>query len=467
MSQPSAFEIPQNYKIIKVSIDRAELVKVYNDPQIEHDNEKVLDYLTKDYQGVAQFFDIDFDDGKALVSWGVQRGSKEAEDHNKKGLAAAKDKNFQEAIEHWRKAIYINNHDPDTLYNLALAYFEISNFTKSLDKCQEVIENCPVYFRAYFLLGSLYSKMRKFEQAAENIRKGLVFQPDNTTGLVNLGAVLSILKKNHEAILIFERAISLSSTNIKAYLGLGKLYAAQNDVENANRCFKVVIKLDPNGNLGNIAKNSILPEHDMAMANKSEAVITEPSQTMSGDVNELYSHGYQYFLKNDYHTACRFFEKYLEQKDRDAKVWSLLAICQLRSGNQQGAVISIEKALLNQAKNPSLFKQASIIYDACGRAEESRNAAMKAYEMGKHDSVTLTLLGIGKAHAGELYDSAKILQDAVGKNPNNLKARYHLACVLHELRQIDSARQHLEEILWSERETPLKKKARDLLSQMG
>lgn len=466
MSQPSAFEIPQNYKIIKVTIDRAQLVKVYDDPQIAHDNEKTLDYLTKDYQGVAQFFDIDFDDGKAFVSWGVQRGSKEAEDHNQKGLAAAKNKNFQEAIEHWRKAIYINNHDPDTLYNLALAYFEIANYTKALDKCQEVIENCPVYFRAYFLLGSLHSKMRNFKQAAENIKKGLIFQPDNVTGLVNLGAVLSILKQNQEAILIFERAISLSATNVKAYLGLAKLYAAQNDIENANRCFKLVIKLDPNGKLGNIAKNSILPEHPHKGL-ESKAIYPKQLQTDSKDVNDLYSNGYQCFLNSDYQNACLFFENYLKQRDKDAKVWSLLAICRLRLGNRQQAMISIEQALLYQPRNPAFYKQAGIIYEACGRAPESRDAAVKAYEMGKHDSVTLTLLGIGKAHSGEVYESAKILQEAVSKNPNNLKARYHLASVLHELRQIDSAKQQLEEILWCERETPLKKKARDLLSKMG
>ena len=137
MSQSSGFEIPQNYKIIKVTVERDQLVRIYKDPQIKHDNEKALNYLTKDYQGSAQFFDIDFKNGNAFISWGVQRGSPEAEDHNKKGIAAAKGKDFEKAIEHWRKAIYINRTDPDTLYNLALAYFEISNYTKAMDRCLE------------------------------------------------------------------------------------------------------------------------------------------------------------------------------------------------------------------------------------------------------------------------------------------------------------------------------------------
>lgn len=470
MSQQS-FQIPQNYKIIKVAVDRVQLVNIYNDPEIKNSNEVTLNYLTKDYQGKAQFFDIDFNNGNALISWGIQRGSKEAEEHNKQGLAAAKEKDFESAIEHWRKAVYINRSDPDTLYNLALAYFEVSNYTKALDKCLEVIDNCPVYYRAHFLLGSIYSKLRKFDKAAEYLKSGLIFQPKNVSVLVNLGAIYSILKMPQEAIQLFERAIAISPTDKKAYLGLGKLYASQNDIENANRCFKAVIKIEPNGKLAQIAKNSIIAEP-----------IRDPQQSQSGspdsasknaevlsnqDADELYSRAYHNYLKCNYAGAASAFELYLQEKVRDFRAWSILSICQLRTGQKQHAMKSMEKALSYQEKNPSLLKQASILYDACGDPEQSAKTAIKAHGMGKHDSVTLTLVGIAKAHYGELQDGARILYDAVNKNPNNLKARYSLATVLHDLGQNDSAKQQLEEILWTDYQTPLKEKARKLLSEIG
>ncbi len=464
MSQHS-FQIPKNYKIIKVSVDRFQLVEVYNDPQIENNNEITLNYLTKDYQGKAQFFDIDFNNGKALISWGVQRGSKEAEDHNKLGLAAAKGKDFEKAIEHWRKAVYINRSDPDTLYNLALAYFEVSNYAKALDKCLEVVDSCPVYFRAYFLLGSLYSKLRKFDQAADNLKKGLIFQPDNVNVLVNLGAIYSILKMPKEAIRLFERAISLSLNEKKAYLGLGKLYAANNDIENANRCFKAVIKIEPNSKIAQIAKNSLIAESKEdphISTNQKEIQHTEVQ-----DVDDLYSAAYQSYIKCEYSNAANKFESYLQQKIRDYRAWIILSICQLRTGQKQQAIKSIEKALAYQTKNPSLYKQASILYDACGYPDQSAETALRAKDLGKIDSVTLTLVGIGKAHKGELQDAARILFDAVNKNPNNLRARYTLASVLHDLGQNDSAKQQLEEILWTDYQTPLKEKSRLLLEKIN
>jgi tetratricopeptide (TPR) repeat protein len=467
MSQQS-FQIPENYKIIKVSVDRVHLGTIYNDPKINESNEVTLNYLTKDYQGKAQFFDIDFNNGQAMISWGVQRGSKEAEDHNKQGFAAAKEKNFEKAIEHWRKAAYLNRNDPDTLYNLALAYFEVSNYTKALDKSLEVVESCPVYFRAHFLLGSIYSKLRKFDQAADYLRRGLLFQPENVTVLVNLGAITSILKRIDEAIQHFERAISLAPNNSKAFLGLGKLYAGQSDLENANRCFKAVIKLDPNGKLGQIAKNSIIAENsENAMASNFSSVDNNSPKETIQDVDELYSQAYKSYIKCDYANACKLFERYVQEKVRDYRAWSILAICQVRTGQKQQALRSIEKALSYQSKNSALLKQASILYDACGDPDRAAETALQAHSMGKNDSVTLTLVGIGKAHQGELQDGARLLYDAINKNPNNLKARFSLASVLHDLGQNDSAKQQLEEILWTDYQTPLKDKARNLLSKLG
>jgi len=343
---------------------------------------------------------------------------------------------------------------------LALAFFEIKNYTKSLERCIELVNYCPVYYRAHFLLGSIYSKLRKFSEAAESLKHGLVFQPQNTAALVNLGAVLSIQRQTQEAVIVFEKAIAVSPKEIKAYLGLGKLYAAQNDNENANRCFKVVIKLDPDGKLGGIARNSLLPE-------KTDVEADLPGAAAEiKDSDDLYSHGYQSYLSCDYFAAKSYFLRYLQSNTRDHKVWAILATCQLRCGEKDAAMASVEKALVLNPKNASLNKQASIIYDACGRPRESGETAQRAFELGKSDSITLTLLGISKAQNGANPESVRMLQDAVQKNPNNLRARYNLALMLSELGQRETAKQHLEEILWADSDSPLKEKARSVLNKL-
>ncbi len=400
----------------------------------------------------------------AVISWGTPKGSKEAESLNKQAFQLAKQKKLDEAIDHWRKAIYINNLDPDYFYNQGLAYFETRNLNKALDRCHEAVRICPVYYRAYFLLGSIYSKMRKFYQAKEFLEQGLILQPENVTALVNLGAVYSILKMSDEAILTFERAILLSPHEIKAHLGLGKIYLARNDYENANRCFKMVIGLDPDGKLGNIAKNSLMVQQPDMSASDVETV--EINIVKSDDPDKLYSNGFQAYLNCNYKMAEAYYSEYLNIKKDDATVWANIAICQLRLGKKDASTSSIEKAMQLAPRNARIFKQASIIFDACELREKSEKAARKAIELGKKDSVTLTLLGIAQFENGEIQDSVKTLQDAINQNPNNLRARFHFAKVLKALGQLDTARQHFEEILWTQSQTPLKEKARDELIGM-
>ncbi len=465
MAQNTAFTIPQNFKIIRATLN-IDLFFKHNglEGQEKEIADDLLDIITHKYQGSGQFFDVDLNSRNAVISWGTPKGSAEADSLNKQAFQLAKQKKLGEAIEYWRKAIYINNLDPDYYYNQGLAYFETRNLNKALDRCHEAVRICPVYYRAYFLLGSIYSKMRKFYKAKEFLEQGLILQPENVSALVNLGAVYSILKMSKEAIQIFERAIALSPRDIKAHLGLGKIYLSKNDYENANRCFKVVIGLDPNGKLGNIAKNSLMVEQPDIPVSDVETV--EVSISKSDDPDKLYSNGFQAYLNCNYKTAEAYYKEYLKLKNDDATVWANIAICQLRLGKKEAATASIETAMQFAPRNARIFKQASIIFDACEMREKSEQTARKAIDLGKKDSVTLTLLGIAQFEKGDIQDSVKTLQDAINQNPNNLRARFHFAKVLKVLGQIDTARQHFEEILWTQSQSPLKEKARDELMEM-
>jgi len=401
-------------------------------------------------------------ESNAVVSWGTPKGASEAETLSKNAFNLAKQKNLDEAIENWRKAIYINNLDPDYYYNQGLAYFQTLDLNKALDRCHEAVRICPVYHRAYFLLGSIYSKMRKFYQAKEFLEQGIILQPDNVSGLVNLGAVYSILKMGNEAILIFEQAISQSPKELRAHLGLGKIYLAQNDYENANRCFKVVIALDPNGKLGNIAKNSLIMEQPDIPVSDSETIVINKSE----DPDKLYSNAFQAYLNCNYKLAEAYYDEYLKLKPTDAIAWSNLAICQIRQGKKELSAKSIRKAMQTAPSVARIFKQASIIFDACELRQESAAAAQTAIDLGKKDSVTLTLLGIAQFENENIQESVKTLQNAINQNPNNLRARFHLAKVLKALGQSDTAKQHFEEILWSQSHSPLKEKARIELTEL-
>jgi tetratricopeptide (TPR) repeat protein len=450
---------PIHLKTFRASVELDHLQQLF--PQIEamrfrHD--QLTAFIKRHFKGSSQVFNIDIQDDNVLISWSISKASEEIERLNQNALQLAKNRQFEQAAELWRKAIILHKDDPDYHYNLGLALFELKNYLKGLDRCKEALAICPVYFRASFVLGSIYSKQRQFDAAELFLRQGLLFQPSNIMALVNLGVVNSIQQKYESAIRAFENAIAISPKEIKAYLGLGKLYSLQKDFENANRCFKIVIKLDPDGRLGVIAQNSIL--------NIPAADSNEQSDLSHNDIDQLHAKAHQSFLNCDYALSEKYYKEYLKSRPRDANSWSALATSQLRLGYKDQAVHAVESAIKISPSKASFHKQAGIIYDSFGMIAESGLAAQRAFELGKQDSVTLALLGIAHYKNDHLQECVRILQDSVSRNPNNLKARYYLARALKDSGQRDLAKQHYEEILWSQSSSPLKEKARAEIKEL-
>jgi len=454
-------KIPENIKFITAKVTVDKLSHHFDTNGESSQSDTIIDKIHSEFRGMANYFDVKINGDEAKIIWGREKAGEDAEILNKQALQLAKQRNFQEAIQHWRKAILINKFDPDFYFNLGLAYFEMKNYTKGLDHCLETVKLCPIYYRAHFLLGSIYAKSRKFQDAVNHLHAGLLFQPQNVMGLVNLGAVLSILKKNDEAIASFEKAIALSPKEIRAYLGLGKLYSSINDRANANRCYKIVTHLDPNGKYGEIARNSMMQQEDSLEENDTSKVDQDEEQ-----LEQLLTLGYEAFLNCEYEQAEGIYSTYLKQKSKESNVWSLLATCQIRLGKKNDAIESMNRAIEIKPKSGKLQKQASIIYYACDQFEDAGKSAKSAIQLGKSDSVTLALLGISELKKNNYQESAKYLQQAVNLNPNNLMARFHFAISLIEIGQREAAKQHLEEILWAETITPLKEKAKKHLNDM-
>lgn len=428
-------------------------------PQIStfiFDEEKLVGFVKRHFQGAAQSFQVQVKDEHVNVSWIVARANPEAEMLNREALTLAKSRQYERAAELWRKAILLHKDEPDYHYNLSLALIEMKQFIKALDRCKEALNICPIYYRACFVLGSLYSKQRQFEASEQYLRQGLLLQPDNTAALVNLGAVLTVQKKYDEAVRTFEKSVALSPKDVKAYLGLGKVYVMQNDFDNATRCFKAAIKLDPNGRLGQIAQTSLAALPSMVMSENENT-------TVPVDSDRLYANAYNAYLLGNYAAAVDLYSDYLKIKPRDANAWATMAACRLRLGQKAESILAINNAIKLSPGTAALHKQAGIIYDAFDMPSELEREAQRAIELGKQDSVTITLLGIARFKNDRTQESIRIFQDAISKNPNNLKARFFLAKSYLMNNQKELAKQNLEEILWAQAASPLKDKARELL----
>ncbi len=451
------------YRIIEEKVDISEWTSSDDHTFITHEESyaTVKERLAKTYRGVADEFSIELSDSTARIRWILKKSPAEALRKYQEGIALAKQKSYSDAILAWKEAISLHSNNPDFYFNISLIYLELKEFEDGIQSLLKVLQLCPIYKRAYVVLGSAYIKVRKFDKAAEALQTALKFDPDQTLVHVNLGSIYSIKKNYHKAIRHFEKAISLNQKETRAYFGIAKVYLAQGDHENANRCFKVVIKLDPQGKMGLMARQSM-------MAKES----TQPDESESdslgtlADSQKLYQQAYQSYIQGNYQDSEEKYQRYLRARPEDTDVWASLAAAQLRCGHIEAASASIKKALDRSPNKGAFLKQAAIIYDVEGHSEAVIKAAEQAAQFGKHDSVTLALLGKHYLILQRIQEALKVLQEAVRSDPSNIAARYHYAQGLKVSGDHDAARQHFEEILWSKIDSPLKNQAQRELDSL-
>ncbi|MBD3374605.1 tetratricopeptide repeat protein [candidate division KSB1 bacterium] len=443
-------------KVLKAKLDLRSFSKELpkQSPNSQNRRESIHSILRERFQGAATEFHISLPDNhSAHLEWCTDKGVVHWSEKNRTALQFARNKDYDKAIAMWRQIIDQGCLDPDLYYNLAIIQTESKHIREALDTLNRTIELCPIHAKALFLLGNLYSKTRQFSQAEKALSKGLWFVPDNLNSLINLGAIFSIQKQFTDAIRTFERIISLHPKEARAYLGLGKVYQALGDTENAYRSYRAVIKIDDSGKLGKLAQ-ALLDKLDYQDQEEGGSRV----KADTANLQKTYQHAYQSFIKGDYKTAQSGYREYLHHNQHDASVWASLASVQLRLQMPKEACASIEKALQYDPAHPVYYKQAAIIFDAAQERSRAAKMAQKAIEMGKKDSVTLTLLG--KNMENNDQEALTNLQEAIRLNPNNLNARFSYAKKLEELGEIEAAKQNYEEIMWNKSSSPLKEKAK-------
>ncbi len=152
-------------------------------------------------------------------------------------------------------------------------------FDRAARMIMEIIEEDPHVIDAYFSLGILYLRQRKFEQAVDNFKKVLEIKPDDNNSVINmsncyvqmgkldkaencildklellqmdsqiyfkLGDIKSLKKEYKAAEKYFNKCIELNPYSTSAYNALGGIYIVWNDLDRAESYLKKAEGLNP------------------------------------------------------------------------------------------------------------------------------------------------------------------------------------------------------------------------------
>ena len=150
----------------------------------------------------------------------------EANNEKIKGNELMKTKEYDEAIRHYTKSIRLDDFEPTTYANRALAYIKNTEYGKGLEDCNKAIDLKNDYIKAYYRRGICYTGLKKFKEGMYDFLYVLNDNPSNSDILIKIEELKSKWKdfnRDEYSEYLKKMNISLNRAKEGKYTGEGNI----------------------------------------------------------------------------------------------------------------------------------------------------------------------------------------------------------------------------------------------------
>ena len=390
------------------------------------------------------------------------------------------EKDYQPAIEQYRKVLKVNSKDAETWFNLGSIYLTIGDYDhalESFESCRalspsnkgDVLASMGVAYTGKndpgraadlfkealdvnpgnetarkslkdsiaTLVSQANEQSRKDPVNAEKmLKRALAIAPDNYDASFALAGLLEGKKDYQAAIEQYRHALRLKGKDVEAWFRLGTIYLIIKDFDHALESFESCRALSPS------SKDDVLASMGLAYTGKNdpgraaglfkEALDLNPGneiarKSLTDSIAALASQAKEQLQKNPAN-AEKMLEKLLvlDPDNRDASV----ALAGLREGKKdyQPAIEQYMKVLKVNSKDAETWFNLGTVYLTIGdygHALESF-ASCSGLSPTNKDEV-LTSMGVAYTGKNDHGRAADLFKEALGLNSKNEKARRLLA----------------------------------------
>ncbi len=176
---------------------------------------------------------------------------------NNLGILAAREGNYDAAIEYFQHALQIDPQHSIALQNLGSAYRQKKDWALAKSMLERALAINPDDPEANYSLGMVYAQQNDTEHAYEYLQKAIAARPAYPEALNNLGILYLHTHKLAEAMQSFEQAIGVAPEYDQAYLNLARVYAIQGDRERAKTVLRQLLQQHPDHALAKAELNKL------------------------------------------------------------------------------------------------------------------------------------------------------------------------------------------------------------------
>ncbi len=141
-----------------------------------------------------------------------------------RGLAYAKQGNYDLALQDYNKALQLDKRYVQSYNTRALTYHEIGRYQDALKDYENAIRMQPTFADAYYNRGTLHLERREFNLAVADFTKAIQIDPDMADAFNNRGVALRGKGAYEKAFADFSQALKINQKFAEAYFNRGMIY---------------------------------------------------------------------------------------------------------------------------------------------------------------------------------------------------------------------------------------------------
>ena len=168
-----------------------------------------------------------------------------ADAYNNLGAALDESQKLDEAVAAYLEAIRVNSNSPRPYNNLCNTLRKQKKLKEAVEACNKAIYLKPNYAGAYYNKGLALYDQEKLDDSVVAFQAAIDIDPNYTDAHYNLGSVLKDLRRLEESAKAYYRAIQLAPGFAKAYNSLGITLHFQKKLDESVRAYQEAIQIKP------------------------------------------------------------------------------------------------------------------------------------------------------------------------------------------------------------------------------
>ncbi len=339
------------------------------------------------------------------------------------GMIADDRGDYEKAIDYYRRALSLDDNNPEILKNLALAYRHSNRLEEASEQISKSLDISPDDTDTRILRGNILFEQGKFREAADAYAGILEDTPGNAPVMYNLAS--SLMKQGDEfaAVEYFKKAGAtdrIGDIAYRAYNRLGIIFTERGNFELAEENLRKAASIRP---------NDASVKYNLGIAylrqGRKEDALREfiQSESLSGVSPELLEGlGDAYFSAGEYGRSLSAFSRLLEIKGRNVRILSRIGEIYYESGEPDKAYEAFRKITMMEPATENAriaYLNMGNILDDTMHYDEAVEAYKKALAISPKEEDVLINLGLSYKHGGKPELAVSSWKKAAELNPQN------------------------------------------------